>query len=298
MISASQAPRSIGQVLDAGFSLYRRAFLVAIPYTIIAALIGFASQFYFRMNQPQLVLGQMPHFSLGLVAVYFLVILASMSLQQGMLCKLDDVYSDNNRLSLIDGLLLGAKRLLPVVGAFLICMICFCLVAIAAAIVVGIVGAVAGAAGGKIVAVIVGGLFGIAAVVGLFWSFVACGFFIFAAVLDGAGPLKSLGRSMALVQGNFWRTATIQTVALIIVIAAYAALAALAALIVPFGGMAKVLTGQAIAFSTAQLVVLLAMGVLNALCYPLMYSIGIANYRDLILRKSGDDLAARIADAA
>jgi hypothetical protein len=48
----------------------------------------------------------------------------------------------------------------------------------------------------------------------------------------------------------------------------------------------------------AFVIFFLVISLISAVLMPLVYSVNLVIYRDLQLRKSGGDLAARIADAA
>jgi hypothetical protein len=112
-------------------------------------------------------------------------------------------------------------------------------------------------------------------------------FGFFAIVLDGESALGGLKRSHRLVWGNWWRTLAVVSVPVVIVMILYLGLGiALGATIVMSDGRPS-----SDVFITANLIEA-AIGGITA---PLIYSIMIAQYHDLKLRKEGHDLAARLA---
>jgi hypothetical protein len=112
-------------------------------------------------------------------------------------------------------------------------------------------------------------------------------FGFFAIVLDGESALASLKRSHRLVWGNWWRTLTVVSVPVVIVMILYLGLG------IAFGATLVMSEGKPASdvLITANLIET-AIGGITA---PLIYSIMIAQYHDLKLRKEGHDLAARLA---
>jgi hypothetical protein len=110
-----------------------------------------------------------------------------------------------------------------------------------------------------------------------------------AALFDDKGPVSALSESHRLVWGNWWRTAVMLTVGLIIIVVIYV----VAGLIV--GIVAPVLIGGGVedAALFALVSVLLIVVFMSLLLTPFYISLAIAIYWDLKLRKDGGDLAAR-----
>lgn len=112
-------------------------------------------------------------------------------------------------------------------------------------------------------------------------------FGFFAIVLDGERALAALKRSHRLVWGNWWRTLTVVSVPVVIVMILYIGL-------FTFLGVSIVMSeGQA--SSDVLITVNLVEAAIGGITAPLIYSIMIAQYHDLKLRKEGHDLAARLA---
>jgi hypothetical protein len=112
-------------------------------------------------------------------------------------------------------------------------------------------------------------------------------FGFFAIVLDDDSALQGLNHSHRLVWGNWWRTLTVVSVPVVIVMILYIGL------ITVFGVSVFMSDGQA--SSDALITVALVEAAIGGITAPLMYSIMIAQYHDLKLRKEGHDLAARLA---
>jgi hypothetical protein len=112
-------------------------------------------------------------------------------------------------------------------------------------------------------------------------------FGFFAIVLDGESALAGLKRSHRLVWGNWWRTLAVVSVPVVIVMILYLGLG------IAFGATLIMSDGRPASdvLITANLVEAAIAGITA----PLIYSIMIAQYHDLKLRKEGHDLAARLA---
>jgi hypothetical protein len=108
-------------------------------------------------------------------------------------------------------------------------------------------------------------------------------------LFEDKGAVDSLTGSHKLVWGNWWRSSTILTVALILVIVIFVALGVVAVVVAPFAGMAMediVMVGL-----VSELIFNAAF---NLLLMPFFTAVMIALYWDLKLRKEGGDLAARV----
>lgn len=113
-------------------------------------------------------------------------------------------------------------------------------------------------------------------------------FFGYAILCDGEGPVSGLKQSHRLVWGHWWRTAVVMTVALIVLMIAYL----LVGLMLGFAaGFAAAGTPASVSIMS-----LLAQVITGAVATPLLYAVGLVQYRDLKLRGEGTDLEARIED--
>jgi len=262
-----EKPLSIGGVLDRGFAVYRQSLLSVLPLTVIGALMPLLPRLIF----PPSAMVQGNRVDSAHAGAYFgLVMLMSFvafALWIGVIRKQDDVASGRNALDIREAFTGGLRFFLPAVGA------------------------------GILYALIMMVGFVLLVVPGIIFS-VSLSLSLFALVLDGAGVTGSLGRSRALVRGHWWRTATILTVAMLIYMAVYVGVMALLMLVLPVGNIFSVSTGSAAPNALIMLLFSLVLGLFNAVLAPLMYAMALVTYRDLRLRKSGGDLAARIAATA
>ncbi len=258
MSVAVTAPLSISQVLDKGFQLFMRSISRVWPLTFLAALLGAI---------PALLLA--PHKTDGgatvghpgaMFGAMAVSVLFSMTVYLGIVRLLNDIAEDRNQLSLSDAYF-GGLRCLP---AYLGASILF---------------------GG---AVFLGCLLLLVPGIILMLSL---SFYIFFIVLENAGPAECLKRSHKLVWGNWWRWAAIFTVSVVIFIGLY----------VMFGLLAGI-AAHLMAGSDAKMAALIGQSVVQVIvttvATPLLYAVQLIGFRDLQLRKGGDDLAARIAQAA
>ncbi len=108
-------------------------------------------------------------------------------------------------------------------------------------------------------------------------------------VVEGGGMVGSLRQSHRLVWGNFWRTSAILLIAGFILMVAYVVIGVVLGVLIAFspeGGMGT------------ALIETLVTGAMLGLVTPLFYTLSMAAYYDLRLRKEGDDLADRIETPA
>ncbi len=126
-------------------------------------------------------------------------------------------------------------------------------------------------------------LFGLITTAGLFllvvpglYLMVTLSFLSFPLVLDGRGPVASLQISHRLVQGFWWHTATVMTIAVIIAMLPYLGLTLVLGLVAVFAGG-----------SATEWVVLewLLEAVVDVFVVPLLLCLMYSIYRDLRLRK-------------
>jgi hypothetical protein len=109
---------------------------------------------------------------------------------------------------------------------------------------------------------------------------------------EAQGPLRSIGISWRLVGGNWWRTATVVFILGIIVYILIIVVSGLA------GGIALMVAGVPAsatrAAGTVGLVEALMSGLIQVITAPLMAALYVTLYQDLLLRKGGSDLEARL----
>ena len=258
-----QQPLSIGQVLDRGFGLYRRALGKLLPFCLALVVMGILP----RLLHPASAAMQGGRLGGGYFITVALVTLVNLLFQIAILRKLDDVDSGRNQMGTAEALTGGLPYFLPALGATLL---------YALIIMVGF-----------ILLVVPGVIFSISLIM-----------VFFAVVLDGAGATGALGISRNLVRGYWWRTWTIITVTMLIFLAVYIGIMMLASLALPFGSILSTASGQAAPNTLGLLLVTAVFAVLSAVLTPMLYAMMLVTYRDLQLRKGGADLAARIAAVA
>jgi len=112
-------------------------------------------------------------------------------------------------------------------------------------------------------------------------------FAFIAIVLDDQSALAALKRSHRLVWGNWWRTLAVVSVPVVIVMILYLGLG------IAFGATLVMSEGKPA--SDVLITATLIETAIGGITAPLIYSIMIAQYHDLKLRKEGHDLAARLA---
>ncbi len=255
MYQLATSPRGIGQVLDSVFKLMKAAFVPLLGYALIGALIGSAPWIYMYqqgvLENPQLMLGMLTS------AGYWLVILATMPLSAL-------VYAAALRRT--DAIARGEAgsfgQSFRQAGAY------------AVAVVVGMIGYMLVVGVGMVLLVVPGLILAVSLIV-----------FLPAIVLDGKGAIESLRFSHKLVWGNWWRTATVYTIALIIMYVLMAVIGVVLGLAFAFTGVDPAATMLIDAVSS----VIGGLLVLPFFC-ALTYEV----YADLKMRKTGGDLAARI----
>ena len=104
-------------------------------------------------------------------------------------------------------------------------------------------------------------------------------FYLYFIVVDGYGGYAALRASHSLVWGHWWRTMTIFTVPMLIMMAAMFTLGFLAAILA----------------AGNQALLQILMNLLSVIFTPYFFVLGYVLFQDLKLRKSGSDLASRLA---
>lgn len=109
-------------------------------------------------------------------------------------------------------------------------------------------------------------------------------------ILEGKGPIQSLRDSHNLVWGYFWRTATVMTIAAVIGFA-FLLLSGFATglLLLPMVDDPEAQMGMGLLVTST-----LMSSLLTAVFLPLSYCLFYSVYRDLKLRREGQDLVERI----
>jgi hypothetical protein len=116
--------------------------------------------------------------------------------------------------------------------------------------------------------------------------------YMVALVGESQGPLRSLATSWRLIGGNWWRTLTLVGVMGIIIYVLTLVILAIA------GGIAVMVVGipkgAGQVLGAAAMVGAIVGGALRIVSGPLMAALLVSIYQDLVLRKGGGDLEARL----
>jgi len=268
MYKLPTAPRPIGGVLDDAFGLYRATFKRCWLLALISGVVSAALSLYQTANLRALpaptsshgmaalingmqTLKQAPHStlaSLTSVLVYLVMRAAIVARQHAAATGVED--------SISSALGVGLRRLPSAIGA---------------GIVWGIL-------------IVVG--FMLLLIPGI-WLWGMFQLWFVALVVEQLGPIKALGRSWRLVEGNWWRTTALVTVALVIIVILSSGV-----------GMAGVWFGYAAShgggLGTLLLATQLVSAAIQVVTTPLLMAVMLSMYYDLKLRREGGDLAARL----
>ena len=256
MFTLADQPQSIGKVLDSGFRLYGAGFKKFIGLAALYAVTMIVPALFVPVqSQPP---GPPDFARVRLFGALVLVMIPVYIFFYAALLYRIGMFAQSNDPGFADALKRGLRCVIPALVSSVLAML---------------------AIAGGIIALVIPGLI---LMVGLFFS-------TFAIVLDGTGPVASLRRSFNLVWGNWWRTAAIMTVALVVV------------MVFSFG--VKVLPLVVVAImrpdvSVLWLVRVITEAIANAVVTPLMWAMLVVHYYDLKLRKEGHDLEERLSGVA
>jgi hypothetical protein len=262
MYSLPTEPGSIGHTLDAGFKLYFVSFKRVLVLGILAILSVSVPIFvgatalgvYSRAGQEPDVA------AVGLLGVTVMVAMVFyLWFYLAALCRIGGIAYGQD-LSLRACIATGLRRLFPVIIASILYALAMM---------------------GGFMLFIIPGL--------IVWLTLA--FYALCIVLEGDGILESLKHSHRLVWGNWWRTAVIGTVVLIVYYVISLAIE------IPFLVVSQMLidpeagNSSQIAESLLSMMGSILSGVIT---FPLMASVFVAVFHDLKLRREGQDLDARV----
>jgi hypothetical protein len=269
MYHRPSTPQSIGGVLDDTLQLYKASFASCWLPALLTALVSGAFGYFVLAvpltNLPQAnpMLALMdrykdlgPGYNLGNIAVWLITLVFS-----GVMIANIAAVSRAETPVFRSALALALRRLLAMIGA---------------SILFGI------AVGAGAILLLIPGLY-----VG-----VRLMLYLVPLIVDSQGPLQSLGTSWRLVGGNWWRALTVVSVLFIILFVVELLLGALTGVVGVFIGGRPADASHLIA--KASLATLAAGVVVRIFTAPLICAMGVALYHDLVLRKGGADLEARL----
>lgn len=258
MFTLPDKPESIGNTLDAGFRLYFKSFRYIVLFAGLMALVGLAPSL---IVGPQMGLDETAFSVSEITRLYALVFGAAIINVIFIVCIIHRIHSfTGEQLSTIgETFRVGLRKFLPL----LLMSILYGLAILA----------------GLILLIIPG-------------IFISIAFFYcnIALVTENRGPIDALGRSWELVKNNWWRTLVIISVAFLVFSMLYS--------IIFFAYGITVAMSSPDAFAEYAFYIEIGAQLINMVCYPMVFSISIAAFNDLRLRREGQDLEARIAVSA
>ncbi len=252
MFQYATQPQPIGKVLDHGFKLFTLTYTRVIAFSLAAAIISYLPNLFIPgLSSPDLnvLLQAMRNYWW----LFLVTIIISMVFYNAMYYRIHYAVQDPDK-DFANALATGIKKALPV---FL------------ASILFGL------AIGLGLIALIVPGI--ILSLSLLFYQALI--------IIDNEGITSALKTSHRLVQGNWWRTATVFSIPLLVIIVVYVILGFV------FGLSYTFMENQetALDFGAELLSVLI-----SALLSPLFVAIALVQLNDLKLRSQGLDLKARL----
>lgn len=257
MYQLATAPRGIGQVLDSVFKLARLAWMRMLPYALLTVVLSLLPSIYILttgvLDDPAKML--QVFFSPTYWILVLVMLPVSWCIYGAAIARMESIAQGADI-----GFGASVRVALPKILSLFVASICFFLV-IAIGLVLLIVPGV----------ILIGSLF----------------LFLPAIVLDGKGPVESLNYSHKLVWGNWWRVATIGTIAVIISYVLYLVFSFVVGLAIGFGATTDPTTSFVLSIVSSGLGLLLLTSFYQAVFVEI--------YREVKMRKTGGDLAARIA---
>ncbi len=269
MYQKPTVPQSIGGVLDDTLQLYKASFASCWVPALLTAVVSGAFAFFvvapltagLPQANPFLTLMSRykdlgPGYNLGNIAVWVVTLLFN-----GMMIANIAAVSRAQTPDFGSALSLSLRRLLAMIGATLL----YALVA-----------------GVGFVLLIIPGIY----------VLVRLCLFLVPVIVESEGPVKTLGTSWRLIGGNWWRALTVITVLFIILFVLELVLSSLTGILgLMIGGRP---TDTAHLLASASLASLAIGAVVRVFTAPLVCAMGVALYHDLLLRKGGGDLEARL----
>jgi hypothetical protein len=287
MYQQPNAPRSIGGVLDSGFRLYRESLPKVFVIAALASIVGAPGS----LAGPYVVAnGISPRVIVWVLAGLLVMGVIVAALNNAMIARIDSIASAKPS-SLREALGIGLRRmpatiLCGLVMSFFVILLLIPGLILTVSILPSLVeGARTANPGSILLALLV--LFIPVSIVIIWFVFAPS-----AVVVERFGPLRSLGFSLAIVRGHWWRTAVLLTLLGIVLFALYVVIGI-------FAGIYAAVSGIAREGGQVPWVFNLVVGpIVSAFVVPLVYSLLLSIYYDLKVRHEGGDLAARIAAAA
>jgi hypothetical protein len=303
MYQKPSVPRSIGGVLDDTLQLYKASFRNCLPPALLGGVALAASSFYQVSSQPAVTgaaTGVQALLGTGSAAAPLSTLFSLLSGLLELVCYGAMIYctwavSQGETSSFGRAFGLAWRRLLAMIGAGMI---------------IGIVGGI-----GFVVALVpvfisMGGrapnaslqqvvaqmlpaiLISLVLLIPVAYVVTRMSLYMVPLVAESRGAGESVGTSWRLVGGNWWRTSTVLFVIFAIIYLLAAALIAIAdsVTVLAMGGV----KGGTQAAGAVALVTTVLVGLVRIVIAPLTAAGFVTIYQDLLLRKGGGDLEARL----
>jgi hypothetical protein len=256
---------SFGEILDSAFGLYRRHFVplfitALIPMAMVALTTGSIGAGALRPTPD----GGVPTHYFAAISTILAVSFITITAMMGALTRQVAHAWTGDPVSVGDGYRASFRSFL----ALFVSQVVLAMIAFVAMIPIGVVAAIVarnvGGAGGSSVGAVIAAVLGIGAFLGILLFFASYFAFVPAIVLEGAGPMRALGRSMQLARGARWRVLGVLATVWLIVFLPTIGVTSLT------GAMAAFTDPGAVQSPTAYLFQQVAGGIMSALTYPFM----------------------------
>lgn len=279
-------PLSFGDILDGAFSLYRRHFLVLF----VSALIPLIPISFLSWTLEQSALAPDPEASGAetMFAVLLLVPLAAVAvpLLWAALTRQFAQAMRGGEVSLPDGYRMGARSILPLLGAGVLVVVAVAVLMLVASMVAAALIATAGLAGAVVTFVLI--------MLIMLVAFATLFAVVPAVVLEGKGPVRALQRSWELARGAWPRILGVMIVSWLITMLPIIGVAMVAGT-----GAAMFDPAQAAALSRGQVFVQQMAGLLSgALTFPFLVGCLVLLYYDRRVRTEAYDLELAVEGLA
>ncbi len=274
-------PQSIGQVLDSAFRIFRVSLVRCLLFGALAMIAGQLPNLY-------LIARGKPLRSFGSgdpvwFVLYFAGVILTLWMFSVLLLRQRNIAVGSPQSTSVE-VSVVARRLPAILGVTLLTA---CILGIGPGILAGIYFAMdPGPAAYGVVALGV-----IILLVPITYLMTPLTFVTPSVILDGKGALATIGYSLRLIRGNWWRTSTIFTVALIVIFIFYSVATVIVGLVLSLVGAAGIA-----AVSAAAMAVLYV--ILGAMGMPFFSAVIVATFGELKVRKEGIDLEQRVAGIA
>jgi len=258
----SDAPQSIGKVLDDMFRLYSASFSSVIWIGAVAAVI---------FSLPDLLVpipaGDDPAAAFAAMRQHFLFLpltMAASLLSQAIIVHRMHQFATGTDYGLGTAVRAALAKFLPLLAATILYLLAFML--------------------GLIALLIPGVIFGLTLY-----------FYLPLMLIDGEGVFSALGTSHRLVWGHWWRTAAVMAVPMFLIAVFFSIVVLMAGLAAGISAAAGAQAGGDAATSSVDLLTNVIIVMLSAFMVPLFPALLLVQVHDLKLRREGLDLEARLA---